>query len=196
MRSTTAYVMLAPAIASMLAPSSAFAHSGSAHVHGLLAGIEHPFTGIDHLLAIMAVGIIAGRTGGRALIVLPSCFVLAMLAGALLGIAGIGLPAVEPTIALSLVVLGSIMALAGPLPLAAAAALAAFFALFHGNSHGLEIPEAVNGVVYAAGFIASTAGLFAAGMLAALTQRRWPEAIRAAGIATALSGVALVAAAA
>ncbi|MDX8518508.1 HupE/UreJ family protein [Mesorhizobium dulcispinae] len=184
---------LAPAATAALIPSLAFAHSGGFHVHGLLSGLQHPLAGIDHLLAMLSVGVIAARTGGRAAILVPACFVAAMVAGAMLGIAGIGLPSLESGIALSLVIFGAMVALARPFPLALAATLTALFGLFHGNAHGLEIPETVGGMAYAIGFLASTSALHAAGVLAALTLRSRPAAIRAAGIGTSLVGVALVA---
>lgn len=184
---------LALTVTAVLTPSLAFAHSGGFHVHGFMSGFEHPLAGIDHLLAMMAVGIFAARTGGKAIIVVPSCFVAAMIAGALLGIAGIGLPSLESGIALSLVVFGAMMALAKPLPFVTAAALAALFGLFHGNAHGLEVPETASGIAYAIGFVVATSTLHAAGALAALTLRRWPGAIRTAGIGTSLAGVALAA---
>ncbi|RWA71684.1 HupE/UreJ family protein [Mesorhizobium sp.] len=184
---------LAPAAAAALMPSLAFAHSGGSHVHGLLSGLQHPLAGIDHLLAMLAVGVIAARTGGRAAILMPACFIAAMVAGAVLGTAGIGLPSLESGIALSLVVFGAMVALAKPVPPAFAATLAALFGLFHGNAHGLEIPETVGGMAYAIGFLASTSVLHATGVLAALTLRSRPAAIRAAGIGTSLVGVALTA---
>lgn len=184
---------LALTVPAVLAPSLAFAHSGGFHVHGLMSGLEHPLAGIDHLFAMMAVGIIAARTGGKAIVVVPSFFVATMIAGALLGIAGIGLPSLESGIALSLVVFGAIMALARPLPLAVAASLAALFGLFHGNAHGLETPETVSGIAYAVGFVVATSALHTSGALAALTLRRWPTAIRTAGVGTSLVGVALAA---
>ncbi|MEP6563485.1 MAG: HupE/UreJ family protein [Mesorhizobium sp.] len=188
-----AFSGLALAVAAVLTPSLAFAHSGGFHVHGFMSGLEHPLAGIDHLLAMMAVGIIAARTGGKAIVVVPSCFVAAMIAGALLGIAGIGLPSLESGIALSLVVFGAMMALARPPPLAITASLTALFGLFHGNAHGLEIPETVSGIAYAVGFVAATSALHATGALTALTLRRWPGAIRTAGVGTSLVGVALAA---
>ncbi|MDX8467378.1 HupE/UreJ family protein [Mesorhizobium sp. VK23B] len=184
---------LAPAATAALIPSLAFAHSGGFHVHGLLSGLQHPLAGIDHLLAMLSVGVIAARTGGRAAILVPACFVAAMVAGAMLGIAGIGLPSLESGIALSLVIFGAMVALARPFPLALAATLTALFGLFHGNAHGLEIPETVGGMAHAIGFLASTSALHTTGVLAALTLRSRPAAIRAAGIGTSLVGVALVA---
>ena len=186
-------IRLALVATAVLMPSLAFAHSGGVHIHGFVSGLQHPLAGIDHLLAMMAVGIIAARIGGRGIIVVPSCFVSAMVAGALLGIAGIGLPSLETGIALSLVVLGAMMALARPLPLAFAASLTTLFGLFHGNAHGLEIPETASGIVYAIGFLASTSALHATGALAALMLRRWPGAIRTAGVGTSLVGAALAA---
>ncbi|TIP89773.1 MAG: HupE/UreJ family protein, partial [Mesorhizobium sp.] len=139
-----------------LTPSLAFAHSGGAHVHGFFAGLEHPLLGMDHLLAMIAVGIIGARAGGRSIVLVPLAFVSAMVAGAFLGMAGIGLPSLETAIALSLVVFGAMVGLARPLPMAAAAALTALFGLFHGNAHGLESPENAGGIAYAAGFMLAT----------------------------------------
>ncbi|WP_192258023.1 HupE/UreJ family protein [Mesorhizobium silamurunense] len=188
-----AFSRLALTAAAVLMPSLAYAHSGGFNVHGFVSGLQHPLAGIDHLLAMMAVGTIAARTGGRGIFVVPSCFVLAMIAGALLGIAGIGLPSLESGIAVSLVVLGAMMALARPLPLAIAASLTVLFGLFHGNAHGLEIPETASGIAYAVGFVVATSALHTTGALAAMTLRRWPGAIRTAGVGTSLVGVALAA---
>ncbi|SFP23278.1 urease accessory protein [Mesorhizobium sp. NFR06] len=186
-----AFSRLASTAMAVLMPSLAFAHSGGFHVHGFLSGLQHPLAGMDHLLAMLSVGIIAARTGGRAVILVPACFVAAMVAGAMLGIAGIGLPSLESGIALSLVAFGAMVALARPMPFAFAASLATLFGLFHGNAHGLEIPETVDGMAYAIGFLAITSALHATGMLVALRSR--PAAVRAAGFGTSLVGVALVA---
>ncbi|WIW53283.1 HupE/UreJ family protein [Mesorhizobium mediterraneum] len=174
-----------------LTPSLAFAHSGGLHVHGLFAGLEHPLLGMDHLLAMVAVGMIGARAGGRSIALVPLFFVSAMVAGALLGMAGIGLPSLETGIALSLVVFGAMIGLARPLPLAAAAALTALFGLFHGNAHGLEIPESAGGIAYAAGFVLGTSMLHAIGVLSVLTLARWPTTVRTAGVATSLVGMAM-----
>ncbi|CDX23100.1 Hydrogenase/urease accessory protein [Mesorhizobium sp. ORS 3324] len=187
------FARLAPAATSVLMPSLAFAHSGGFHIHGLQSGLQHPLAGIDHLLAMLSVGIIAARTGGRAFILVPACFVAAMVTGAMLGIAGIGLPSLESGIALSLVVFGAMVALARPFPLAFAASLTTLFGLFHGNAHGLEIPQTAGGIAYAIGFLTSTSALHATGALAALTLRSRPAAVRAAGVGTSLVGVALAA---
>lgn len=173
----------------LLSPSLASAHSGGDHIHGFLSGFEHPLLGLDHLLAMVAVGIVAARTAGRDGAFVPLSFVSAMVAGAALGMAGIGLPYLEAGIALSLVAFGAMVGLAKPLPLGVAAALATLFGLYHGNAHGFEIPENVKGVSYAAGFVFGTSTLHAVGALSALKVARWPGAIRAAGIATSMLGL-------
>ncbi len=183
---TTAILALA-----VFTPSLAFAHNDGDHIHGFLSGLEHPLFGIDHLLAMVAVGTIAARTGELAGVLVPLSFVSAMVAGAMLGMAGIGLPYLETGIALSLMAFGAMVGLAKPLPLAAATALAALFGLFHGNAHGHEIPESASGIAYAAGLAFGTSTLHAIGALTALKLARWPGTIRAAGVATSLVGMTL-----
>ena len=192
MKISSKLTMAALSLSAALIPSLAFAHPGGDHVHGLLAGLEHPLFGIDHLLAMVAIGMIAARSGRIGFLVVPPAFVATMMAGAALGIAGIGLPSVETGIALSLVVFGAMVALARPLPLAVAASLAAVFGLFHGNAHGLEIPESAGGLAYAAGFVFATSTLHAAGALSALKLAGRSGMVRAAGAATSLVGMAMV----
>ena len=176
-----------------LAPSLAFAHGGGPHVHGFFAGLEHPLLGVDHLLAMVAVGMIGARAGRRSTVLAPLLFVSAMVTGALLGTAGIGLPSLETGIALSLVVFGALVGLARPLPLAAVATVTALFGLFHGNAHGLEIPDGASGVTYAAGFVLGTSMLHAIGVVSVLKLARWPTTVRTAGIATSLVGMVMAA---
>ncbi|WP_162457853.1 HupE/UreJ family protein [Mesorhizobium tianshanense] len=176
-----------------LAPSLAFAHGGGPHVHGFFAGLEHPLFGLDHLLAMVAVGMIGARAGGRGVALVPQFFVSAMVAGALLGMAGIGLPSLETGIALSLVIFGAMVGLARPLPLATAAALTILFGLFHGNAHGLEIPDSASSIAYAAGFTLGTSMLHAIGVLSVVKLARWPTTVRTAGVATSLVGMAMAA---
>jgi urease accessory protein len=174
-----------------LSPSLGFAHSAGERVHGFQSGLQHPLFGVDHLLAIVAVGAIAVRSGGRGGVLAPLSFVSAMVAGATFGMAGIGLPYLETGIALSLVTFGAMVGLAKPLPLAAATALATLFGLFHGTAHGFEIPESASGIAYAAGFVFGTSALHLVGALSALKLAGWPGALRAAGIATSMVGMAL-----
>jgi urease accessory protein len=176
----------------ILIPSLALAHSGGDHVLGFQSGLEHPLFGLDHLLAMVAIGAIAARTGGPGCVLVPLSFVAAMVTGAMLGMAGISLPYLETGIALSLVTFGAVVGLAKPLPLAAAAALATLFGLFHGNAHGFEIPEGASGIAYAAGFVLSTSALHAIGALFALKLARWPGTIRAVGFAASMIGLTLV----
>jgi urease accessory protein len=153
------------AVASLaLVPSLAFAHPGHDGTPDLVHGFMHPLGGIDHVLAMVAVGLFAARLGGRALWLVPSSFVVAMAAAGLAGMAGIGLPYVETAIALSVVVLGAVIALGLTMPVAAAMGLAAFFAIFHGYAHGAEMPDAVSGLAYGAGFVAATAVLHGLGI--------------------------------
>lgn len=192
MKISSKFSFAALSLTTMLMPSLAFAHPGADHVHGLLAGLEHPLFGIDHLLAMVAIGMIAARSGRAGFLVVPPAFVLAMMAGAALGIAGFGLPSLETGIALSLVVFGAMVALERPLPLAVAASLACVFGLFHGNAHGLEIPETASGLAYAAGFVLATAALHAAGALSAFRLAGRSGMVRAVGAATSLVGMGMV----
>ena len=116
-----------------------------------------------------------------------------MVAGALLGMAGVGLPSQETGVALSLVVFGAVIGLVRPMPLAAAAALTAVFGVFHGNAHGLEIPEKRRRLGLAAGFMLGTSALHAIGAMCGVKLAGWPTALRAAGIGTSLVGIAMAA---
>src|SRR5437870_3036622 len=130
-------------LASILAliPALAHAHPGhGAEPGGIGWGLAHPFTGLDHLLAMIAVGLLAVQLGKRALWLLPVSFVSAMSAGAALGMNGVRLPFVEPLILASVLVLGAMVVLAARLPLGASTVAVAFAAVFHGQAHGSEIP--------------------------------------------------------
>jgi urease accessory protein len=174
-----------------LAPGAAFAHPGGAHAHGLIAGLAHPISGIDHLAAMAAVGVIAAQLGGRALWLVPASFVGAMVAGAMLGMAGFTLPTVETGIALSLVAFGALVALRAEIPCGAAMMIVAAFGLFHGFAHGAEAPADASGIAYIAGFALSTAALHACGVFAGLRFGAMRAAFRGAGGATAALGVGL-----
>ena len=182
-------------LAAMVAP--ALAHTGAGSVSGFAAGLHHPLGGLDHLLAMVAVGILAAQLGGRALWAVPAAFVGMMLVGGLAAMAGIGLPLVELGIVGSVVILGAVIALGRRLPLAGAVALAGVLAVFHGHAHGLEMPAAASGLAYAAGFALATAGLHAAGIGLGLATRRLGEGVgravmRIGGAGVAAAGVALL----
>jgi urease accessory protein len=169
---------------------AAFAHPG----HGaFLAGLAHPLSGADHLLAMIAVGFLGARYAGGARWALPAAFVAAMLAGALLGAAAVSLPAVEPMIAVSVLALGLAIACALHLPLAAGAALVAAFALFHGHAHFAAQPLGAPFAAFAAGVLIATALLHGAGIALALRVVReqvWLS--RLLGGALALAGTWMV----
>jgi len=186
-------VSIATAFIVMCGPVTAHAHTGAGPVHDLLHGLEHPLTGLDHVCAMVAVGIWAAQRGGRSIAIMPVTFVIAIAVGAVLGMAGVSLPYVEPSIALSVVVLGALVATAARLPISASLAIACFFAIVHGYAHGAETPADVSGLLYAAGFLASTACLLAAGVgFGRLMQRLdTSQVARAAGAAIVLCGILL-----
>jgi len=172
-----------------ISPAAAWAHAGHEATAGLWSGIAHPFSGLDHLLAMLAVGIWAAQSGGRAVWVLPCSFVALMLAGGLLGIYGIALPNVEQGIVASLLVLGLLIASACRLHLPVGMTIVGAFALFHGAAHGMEMP-AGSPAFYMAGFAAATALLHGLGLGATLLCREL--LIRLAGAAVSASGLYLL----
>ena len=182
------------AFALALVPTLAHAHPGHGAASGGIGwGIAHPFTGLDHILAMIAVGLWAVQLGKRALWVLPISFVSAMAAGAALGVGGVSLPFVEPAILASAIVLGALVAFATCLPLGASAAVVAVAALFHGHSHGSEMPADASGFLAATGFVIATAMLHASGILAGLMLQGIAQQriIRAAGVAILSTAVLL-----
>jgi urease accessory protein len=183
---------LALLLAALAAP--ALAHTGAGPIDGFAHGLLHPLGGLDHLLAMVAVGLWAGLIGGRARLAYPAAFLFAMALAGLWGMSGAALPGVEIGIAVSVVVLGAAIALAASPPLAAGAAACAIFAIFHGFAHGAELPASQSGLGYAAGFMLATAALHGAGLLlAALFAVRMPALARMAGGGLALAGLALLA---
>jgi urease accessory protein len=177
--------------------NAALAHSGIDHALSFASGFTHPFTGLDHLLAMVAVGLWAGLNGGRALWAWPVAFVGVMIGGGALGMAGIGLPLVEPGILASVVVLGLLVLAATRLPIAAGAVLVGLFALLHGHAHGEELPTAAAAASYSAGFALATAALHALGLgvacFSATANARL--AVRAGGALVAAAGLYLALAA-
>lgn len=147
-----------------LAPTTALAHAGVGDTSGFAHGFAHPIGGLDHILAMVAVGLLAAHLGGRALWLVPLAFVGMMAVGGALGITGLEVPVVEAGIALSIVALGAVMALRLDLSTLAAMALVGFFAIFHGHAHGTEMPETISGLSYGVGFIVATALLHAFGV--------------------------------
>lgn len=186
------------ALAAALLPTVAFAHTGVGDTAGFLHGFEHPIGGIDHILAMVAVGVFAYVLGARAVWLVPAAFVGMMVVGFALGVAQVDVPFVELGIALSSVVIGGAAALGRPMPVGVAMALVGVFAVFHGHAHGAEMPETAGGLTYAAGFITATALLHAAGIAlafgaASLIGRYGRTVARAAGAVFALGGVGVLA---
>jgi len=169
------------------APSVAQAHPAQ-DAASFFAGAAHPLGGFDHVLAMLAVGLMAAQLGGRALWALPLAFVGAMLAGGALGFAGLGLPAVKPAILASVIILGALVAMAVRLPLGSLVPMVALFGFAHGWAHGAEGP--VSGMaLYTGGFALATALLHGAGI--ALGRGLTALAIRGLGGAAAVAGLAL-----
>lgn len=158
-----ASLALLPA-ALILLPQAALAHPGHGAATGAEAGFLHPLLGADHVLAMVAVGLLASLRGGRALWALPLSFLALMSVGAGLGLAGVVLPHVEIAIALSIVVFGLAAVVGLRAPVALLAALVGVFAVFHGYAHGAEMPETASGLSFGLGFLATTALLHAAGI--------------------------------
>jgi len=149
-------------------PTAALAHTGHGEASGFVHGFMHPVGGLDHVLAMVAVGVFAYFLGGKALWLVPLSFVGMMAVGFLLGLGQVDVPFVELGIALSSVVIGAAAAWGRPMPVAAAMSLVGVFAIFHGHAHGAEMPVDTSGLAYAAGFIVATALLHAAGIAAAM----------------------------
>jgi urease accessory protein len=165
-------------------------HDESGAAAGLVAGLLHPVSGLDHVLAMVAVGLWGAQLGAPAVWALPIAFPLVMALGGALGLAGVGLPFVEVGIALSAVVLGVlVLREARPRPGVAALVVGAF-ALFHGNAHGTELPEGASAALYSVGFVVATGALHGLGIALGLLHRfpRGRLALRALGLLVATGG--------
>jgi urease accessory protein len=182
------------AITALAIASPAQAHIIGAGGAGWAHGFSHPFSGLDHILAMVAVGVWAAQTGRPALWVLPAAFPLAMAVGALLGVAGVPVPGIEAGIAASVLGLGLLIAFQAKPPLALSIALVALFALFHGHAHGTELPQAASPVLYGLGFVAATVILHLIGLGIGRVMRlaAGMTALRVGGGAIAATGIALI----
>jgi urease accessory protein len=168
----------------------AAAHVGTGLPGGLVCGFEHPFMGFDHLLAMMSVGLWGASLGKPLIYALPVIFPLMMVVGAAIGMFGVPMPSVELGLAVSVVILGLCIAWALRAPAWAACGIVALFALFHGYSHGAELPSAADPVGYSAGFVLATGLLHLSGiglgLLNGLRNGAW--ATRGLGAIAAASG--------
>lgn len=174
-------------IALCLFAGTASAHSGHPPT-GFVGGLAHPFLGLDHLLAMIAIGLWAAQQGGRAVWAVPAAFVGAMVLGGMLAWSGWALPQVETFIALSVLMPGLFIATQHQASVFAGMAIAAVFALFHGYAHGLDMPQAASPALYVLGFVLATACLHGVGIASSLIGR---HAMRVAGIGIAATGLVL-----
>lgn len=178
----------------VLTPVAALAHSEGGVTGGFISGFVHPVLGWDHVVAMVAVGLWGAFLGSPAIWLLPIVFPLVMAFGAVLGILGVPVPAVEVGIAGSAVVLGLLILFKARLPLVASAVIVGAFAIFHGYAHGTELPEAANAAAYAVGFVIATGMLHIAGIAFGLLLR-WPQgayAVQAGGGVISLVGLAFL----
>ena len=176
-------------IALLAAP--AWAHEQQGQAVGFVTGLLHPVSGLDHVLALVAVGLWGAQLGAPAIWLLPITFPLVMAMGAMLGFLGVPVPGIEYGVAASGILLGAMVMLEVRPPLAGAALLVGFFAIFHGHAHGTELPPGQSALLYSMGFVMATGGLHAAG-IGIGTVHRWAPGrrlLRAAGAIVAAGGV-------
>lgn len=180
-------------IAGALLPSFAYAHVGITEASGFLHGLTHPTGGLDHVCAMLAVGLWAAQTGGRSVWAVPLTFVSVMALGGALPMLGISLPFVEQGIVLSVLLLGILIAAPVRFPLWLSGSMAGLFALWHGHAHGAEMPALASGIEYALGFMLATALLHVIGIALSLGIQRLAHerVIHAAGASIALCGIYL-----
>jgi urease accessory protein len=181
-------ILMSIAALSLMA-KGAEAHVGLGHTNGFVHGFMHPVSGMDHVLAMVAVGLFAAILGGRARWAVPLCFVGMMLVGGAMGIVGINVPFLETGIALSVLVLGVLVALQTKLPVTFASSLVGIFAVLHGVAHGAEMPVDASGVQFVLGFVAATMLLHSVGLALGFSMTRFAKA---SGVAIAAAGLGLV----
>jgi len=182
---------IAASLLVLLQAQTAFAHAQQGAAAGHLTGLAHPVSGLDHVLAMVAVGLWGAQLGAPAIWVLPVAFPMMMAMGGMLGLMGLPLPGIEYGIAASAILLGAAVTFAARPTLGVAAALIAFFAIFHGHAHGTELPPGQSALGYSMGFVMATGGLHAAG-IGIGTVHRWgwgQKLLRVAGAAVAAGGV-------
>jgi urease accessory protein len=173
----------------LVLPGLASAHILPGTSHGLQDGFLHPLTGLDHLLAMFAVGLWAAQHRGRAVWMIPLTFVSVMVLGGIMGVCGAYVPGAELGIAASLLVLGGLIATATRFKPSLSMLIVGFFALFHGYSHGHEMPAAVSAVSFSVGFVMATLLLHGLGIAAGLYLQKQQRVIAFAGSAIALCSI-------
>lgn len=178
------------ALVAALWPAIAWAHAEHGRASGLLSGLRHPASGLDHVVAMVAVGLWGAQLGAPAVWLLPLVFPVVMAFGGTLGLAGVALPGVEAAIAASAIVLGLAVLAAWRPPRWAGALIVGFFAIFHGHAHGADLPPGADGILYSAGFVIATGILHVTGIGVGLVHRwTWGRAgLRATGALVAAAG--------
>ena len=174
----------------LLCAQPAFAHPQKGEAAGFLTGFRHPISGLDHVLAMVAVGLWGAQLGAPAIWLLPVAFPLVMAFGGMLGLMGVPIPGIEYGIALSAILLGAAVMFEYRPPLGLAAALVGFFAIFHGHAHGTELPPGQSALLYSMGFVVATGCLHAVGIgIGAVHRWRWGQSLlRFAGGLVAMGG--------
>ena len=177
-------------VAAMLWPVAVWAHAEGGRAEGFLAGLHHPISGLDHILAMVSVGLWGAQLGAPAIWLLPVTFPMVMAFGGMLGLIGVPLPGVELGIAISGIILGIAVLSEWRPPLWIAAVIVGVFAIFHGHAHGTELPPGSSGMLYSIGFVMATGLLHALGISIGLIHRwnwgRW--VLRFAGVVVAIAG--------
>ena len=180
------------AVSMMVLAPSAWSHDGTTLPYGsFLSGLTHPVLGLDHLLAMVSVGILSAQIGGRAIWTVPATFVLVMALGGVLGWVDVGLSAIEVGIAFSVLALGTAIAADRRVPMVAAMSAVGVFAVFHGYAHGAEMPTVAKPVTYALGFMTGTALLHLTGVIIGDISQHYARGkvlLRGAGLAIAGTG--------
>ena len=193
-KTPTEFLRLFVLMLALLPPAIAHAHSETGTIGGFVSGFRHPLTGLDHIAAMVAVGIWGAYLGAPAMWLLPVIFPMVMAFGGALGVLGVPIPGVETGIALSGIMLGLMIVFAAKPPLWVAALMVGIFAIFHGHAHGTELPHAANAITYAVGFVIAT-GLLHLGGIAFGLLIRWPwgrVVVRSFGGVIAATGFAFL----
>ncbi|WP_445502899.1 HupE/UreJ family protein [Microvirga sp. G4-2] len=180
------------AIGVVASATPALAHTGQHLISGFAAGFGHPFTGLDHILAMVSVGLFAAFLGSRAIWAVPAGFIAMMLVGGAVGMMGVSIPAVETGIAASVIVLGALMAWGRSWHPAAAMVFVGSFALFHGYAHGIEFPGGSSALAYSTGFALASLALHLFGLAMGAGPTRQSQASRISGVAVTLAGLWVV----
>lgn len=191
LRSVHSFIWLFALVAYVTFPTSAHAHVQQGQALSFVTGLEHPWSGLDHVLAMIAVGLWGAQLGNPAIWVLPITFPMVMSLGAMMGLLGIPLPGIEIGIAVSAIVLGIMIFGEVRAKLFVAAILVGCFAVFHGHAHGTELPAGQSGMLYSMGFVIATGCLHCIGIVIGLIHR-WPIgklALRGSGAFIAAMGV-------